>query len=78
MALATAGTLLGWTLALCVLVAGRCIARRKCYVFCNIVAGLMAVTCMPLGTALGGFTIFVLQRPSVKAAFGTSITFVGD
>jgi hypothetical protein len=63
---------LGWTLALCTVIAGRSLAQRRRYMFCLIVAGIMAVTCMPFGTVLGVFTIIVLLRPSVKAAFGAA------
>jgi hypothetical protein len=65
-----AGAILsGWTLAVCTAVAGKSLANRKRYLFCLVVAGVMAVTCMPFGTVLGVFTILVLMRPSVKAAF---------
>lgn len=58
----------GWTLAICSVLAGRFLARRKHCVFCMIVAG---VQCMwvPIGTALGVFTLIVLLRPQVKAMF---------
>ena len=62
---------LGWTLAICIAYAGRCLARRKRYTFCLVVA---AVSClfMPFGTILGVFTIIVLVRPSVKTLFEES------
>jgi hypothetical protein len=49
--------------------AGRCLAQRKRYTLCFAMA---CVSCLsvPLGTALGVFTIIVLQRPTVKAMFG--------
>ena len=59
-----------WTLAVCTVIAGRSLAKRQRHVFCVVVAGLMAATCMPFGTVLGVFTIIVLMRPSVKEAFG--------
>jgi hypothetical protein len=64
--------LAGLTLAACIVAAGRCLARRRRYMFCLVVAG---VSCglMPFGTVLGVFTILVLQRQSVRALFG-----VGD
>jgi hypothetical protein len=67
-----AGTwmLIGWTLAACTVLAGRALSRRRRYMFCFVVAAVMAVTCMPFGTVLGVFTIIVLLRPQVKAAFG--------
>jgi hypothetical protein len=49
--------------------AGRALSQRRRYMLAFITA---CITCInvPLGTALGIFTILVLQRPSVKAAFG--------
>lgn len=47
----------------------RFLARRQRYTFCFVVAVLSCLS-VPLGTALGIFTIIVLQRPSVKAKFG--------
>jgi hypothetical protein len=48
--------------------AGRCLRRRRRYTLCLVVA---AISCMmmPFGTVLGVFTLIVLMRPSVKAAF---------
>ena len=59
---------IGWTMAGLMLYAGRCLSRRQRYLFCMVVAG---VSCLffPLGTALGVFTIIVLNRPSVKQLF---------
>ena len=48
------------------------LARRRRYLYCLILAGVMAATCMPFGTVLGVFTIIVLMRPSVKQAFGAA------
>ena len=58
----------GWVFAALVLMAGRCIAGRKSYTFCFVVA---CVECLwaPFGTCLGVFTLVVLNRPSVKALF---------
>lgn len=49
--------------------AGLFLRRRTHRTFCMVVA---AVDClnMPLGTALGVFTLIVLVRPGVRAAFG--------
>ena len=60
--------LLGWTTAILVLLGGRCIARRKRYTFCLVVAAICCMF-MPVGTILGVFSIIVLIRPSVKALF---------
>ena len=58
----------GLTLAGFMAHAGRCLRRRRRYTLCLVVA---AVSCMmmPVGTVLGVFTLIVLMRPSVKAAF---------
>jgi hypothetical protein len=72
MLFAGAWMLVGWTLAVCTFVAGRSLARRKRYVFCLVMAGICAATCMPFGTVLGVFTIIVLLRPSVRPSFETA------
>ena len=59
---------IGWSLAGCILFAGRCLARRRHHMFCVIVAGFSCLF-MPFGTVLGVFTIVVLTRPSVKELF---------
>ena len=67
-AIASVFILAGWTFAGLLAWAGRCLKQRKHYTYCFIVA---CVACMfiPLGTALGIFTIIVLSRPTVKALF---------
>ncbi len=60
--------LVGWAVAICVIVAGRFLARRVHYTFCLVVAAI-ACLFMPFGTVLGVLTIIVLMRPSVKALF---------
>jgi len=69
---ATCFILLGWTFAALVLVGGRCIARRRHYSFCFVVA---CVECLwiPFGTVLGVFTILVLSRASVKELFNSRL-----
>ncbi len=62
--------LTGWSVAVCLVVAGRSLAQRRRHLFCMVVAGVVAALCVPLGTVLGVFTILVLMRPSVKEAFG--------
>jgi len=69
---ATVWIILGLSVAACTVIAGRSLAQRRRYVFCVVVAAIEAATCMPFGTVLGIFTIIVLQRPSVKRAFGQS------
>lgn len=65
-----AGTFMvfGWTLALCMLFAGRFLSQRRNRTFCLVVAG---ISCMffPFGTVLGVFTLIVLMRPSVQDLF---------
>lgn len=66
---------LGLTYAACIAYAGRCLAQRKGYTFCLVMAGLSCLF-MPVGTVLGVFTIIVLMRPSVAAEFGRSVRAV--
>jgi len=63
--------LCGWALAICLIVAGRQLARRKRYMFCLVMACISCVF-MPFGTVLGVFTIIVLMRPSVKELFAAA------
>ncbi|WP_282276781.1 hypothetical protein [Stenotrophomonas sp. PS02297] len=58
----------GLTLAGFMAYAGRCLGRRRRHTLCLVVA---AISCMmmPFGTVLGVFTLIVLMRPAVKAAF---------
>ena len=61
--------LAGWTFAVLLAWAGRCLGRRKHHTFCFVMA---CVACLfqPFGAVLGVFTIIVLLRPSVKTQFG--------
>jgi len=61
----------GWTLAICMIVSGRRLARRNHYKFCFVIACISCLF-MPYGTVLGVFTIIVLVRPTVKEVFGIS------
>jgi len=72
MAFSGAWMLVGWTLAVCLVLAGRNLTLRKRYLFCLVVAGIEAMLCIPFGTVLGVLTIFVLVRPSVRQAFGVA------
>ena len=67
-AIAAAIIFTGWIVAAAILFAGRCLAKRKHYMFCLVVAGVECMF-MPLGTVLGVFTIVVLMRESVKELF---------
>ena len=60
--------LLGATVGGLTIWAGRCLAQRKRYMLCFVMACIACLS-VPLGTALGVFTIIVLQRPTVKAMF---------
>lgn len=59
---------IGWIFAAFVFAAGRFLAQRKHYLFCLVTAGVECIF-MPLGTALGVFTIIVLTREPVKQLF---------
>lgn len=63
--------LCGWTLAVCLIISGRNLTRRRRYKFCFIIACISCLL-MPYGTVLGVFTIIVLMRPAVKELFGVS------
>jgi hypothetical protein len=63
--------LFGWTLAALIFFAGRSLSQRRRYMFCFVIACVMLLS-FPFGTALGVFTIIVLQRPSVKDLFATA------
>ncbi|MBI5532852.1 MAG: hypothetical protein HY898_09070 [Deltaproteobacteria bacterium] len=48
--------------------AGVCLASRRRPTLCMVAAALSCLN-FPLGTALGVFSLIVLSRPTVKAAF---------
>jgi hypothetical protein len=60
--------LLGITMAVCILIAGRCLSRRRRYSFALVMACIECLF-LPFGTILGVFTIIVLSRESVKTLF---------
>src|SRR2546422_10118684 len=62
--------LLGIAMAICVLIAGRCLSRRKCYSFALVIA---CIECLfiPFGTIVGVFTIIALSRLSMQRLFVT-------
>jgi hypothetical protein len=66
---------LGIAMAICILLAGRCLSRNKHYTFALVMA---CIECLfiPFGTILGVFTIVVLSRESVRAFFETTPTSV--
>ncbi|HYV46554.1 MAG TPA: hypothetical protein VFA20_16930 [Myxococcaceae bacterium] len=51
--------------------AGWCLRARKAWIFCAVIAGLSLIH-VPLGTALGVFSLIVLMRPEAKALFAAS------
>jgi hypothetical protein len=59
--------------AVLVALAGRFLARRRHWTYCLVIAALSCAF-FPLGTALGVFTILVLSKPQVRAAFGQGLT----
>jgi len=67
-AIASCLILLGWTLALCIILTGRYLARRKKYQFCLVISGVECLF-VPLGTLLGIFSLIVLTKDSVKELF---------
>jgi hypothetical protein len=66
-----AAILFAWTLAGGMLLCARNLSGRRAYTLCLVTAGLECLL-MPLGTVLGIFTLIVLSRPTVKAAFGAA------
>ena len=63
--------LVGQSLAICIIIAGRFLAQRRRYPFVFVVACCECLF-MPFGTVLGVFTIVLLSRESVKSAFNTA------
>jgi len=54
--------------ALLMFLVGRNVSRRTHHTYCMVMAGISCLS-IPLGTALGLFTILTLQRPAVRALF---------
>lgn len=50
---------------------GRSLAQKRRYTLCLVMSGINCLS-IPFGTALGVFTIMVLQRPGVQQRFGRS------
>ena len=63
--------LLGIAIAICILIAGRSLAKHARYWFAFTMACIECIF-IPFGTILGVFTIIVLSRESVKALFPTA------
>ena len=64
---------MGWIFAGCVLAAGRCLAKRKHYMFCLVMAGVECVF-FPFGTVLGVFTLIMLTQEPVRQLFNAPTT----
>ncbi len=63
-----AAVLFGWAIAIAAAIAGRCLQVHRRWTFCFVVACILCLQ-VPMGTALGVFTILVLVRPTVKDLF---------
>ena len=59
---------LGWSMAVCIIAAGRQLKRHRNRMFCMVVAGLECMF-MPFGTVLGVFTLIALNKDSIKEMF---------
>jgi hypothetical protein len=62
---------LGLIMAILILINGRCLAKRRHFMFCQVMACVECLL-MPFGTVLGVFTLIVLSRESVRLRFGLS------
>lgn len=60
--------LFGLTLSACIGFAAYFISNRRNYTFCLVVAGVECLF-MPIGTALGVFTIYSLLRDEIRLQF---------
>ena len=68
---------IGIAMAICILIAGRCLSRRKGYSFALVMACVECVF-VPFGTILGVFTIGALSRSSGKALFERTQTAASE
>jgi hypothetical protein len=64
----------GLALAAGMILTGFYLQQHRKHTFCTVVAGIECII-VPLGTVLGVFTIIVLMRENVKAAFGQAPGF---
>jgi hypothetical protein len=58
----------GWSMAICMIIAGRKLKQHKKRMFCMVVAGIECIF-IPLGTILGVFTLIALNKDSIKKIF---------
>ena len=66
--------LCGWVLAVCMIIAGRKLARYQARTYCLVLAAIECIF-VPFGTVLGVFTIIVLMKDSVKELFAAGQPF---
>jgi hypothetical protein len=69
--MAVAIMLAAWALGAVILCTARYLHKRQHFTFCQVMAAIECVF-MPLGTVLGIFTLIVLNRPTVRQAFGAA------
>ena len=67
-AIGLAVMVMGWAFAALLLRAGFLLKRARSHTFCMVIA-FFELPNVPIGTALGAWTLSVLTRPSVKALF---------
>ncbi|MFC1672381.1 hypothetical protein ACFL01_04530 [Planctomycetota bacterium] len=67
-AMGAVAMLLGWSLSICIFLAGKRLRRCTNRTFCMVVAGMECIF-MPFGTALGVFSLITLSKDSVKEIF---------
>ncbi len=68
MALGSFAVLLGMTMGVLTIYAGRCLAQQKHLIFIYILAGIMCSS-FPIGTAIGVLTFMALGNDDAKALF---------
>ncbi len=62
--------LLGWTMAVLMITAGKRLKRRTSHTYC-LVIGALECLIVPFGTVLGVFTLVLLSKDSVKQLFAS-------
>ena len=62
---------LGWIIGSLSIYTGFCLKRHRRWMLCMVVASMNCIS-IPIGTALGVFTIIVLVRPRVKQMFAAN------
>lgn len=59
---------IGWTIGGLTIYAGRCIKKRKNYVFVIVISALKCIF-VPYGTLLGVLSLIVLSKPHIRSLF---------